>query len=227
MIRIILERTPLAFMLLAVFLFVAPSAAQTSPDKALQPARKNGKWGFVSAKGVFVIPPKYYAVQPFKEGLALVVTSKPWQPFGNEYGEFRLAQVTYIDTSGREIHSPISVRRAASFSDGRALVVPDSVMRMRGGCAKGGYLSADGSWAIKPQFDDLRDFSEGLAAVNIGAKCGMGGKWGYIEKSGRSVIPVRFRSAEPFRNGRACVLERSDWEAIDEHGNALSDAKCP
>jgi hypothetical protein len=39
-------------------------------------------------------------------------------------------------------------------------------------------LNTTGDWAIKPQFDGLSDFSEELAAVNLGANCGMGGKWG-------------------------------------------------
>ena len=66
------------------------------------------------------------------------------------------------------------------------------MLRIEGGCAKGGYLNAKGDWAIKPQFDGLSDFSEGLAAVNMGANCGMGGKWGYVDKAGQSVIPFRF-----------------------------------
>jgi len=41
---------------------------------------------------------------------------------GTEYGEFRLAQATWIDSSGREIHKPISVRSARSFSNGLAAV---------------------------------------------------------------------------------------------------------
>jgi len=55
------------------------------------------------------------------------------------------------------------------------------------------------SIAIPPQYDDARDFSEGLAAVRVG------GKWGYIDRSGKMVIPPRFLRAEPFRGGLAVV----------------------
>ena len=43
-------------------------------------------------------------------------------------------------------------------------------------------LNAD--MAIQPQFDEATDFSEGLAAVKIG------GKWGFVDKSGKFVIPL-------------------------------------
>jgi hypothetical protein len=49
--------------------------------------------GFANAAGKLVITPKYFAAKPFKEGYAMVVTRKPWTPLGDEYGEFRLAQV--------------------------------------------------------------------------------------------------------------------------------------
>jgi hypothetical protein len=204
-----------------------PVTIETGVTTELKPAKNNQRWGFVDRTGRFVVAPKYFAAWPFKEGLALVVTSGPWHPLGNESGDFRLARITYIDGSGREIRAPISVRRASSFSDGRAVVVPDKVMRIKGGCAKGGYLNTRGEWAIEPQFDDLSDFSEGLAAVNIGANCGMGGKWGYIDKDGRVAIPFDFLSAGQFSDGRACV-ERKQGESvvINRAGNVVVNEQC-
>jgi hypothetical protein len=204
------------------------SPAGTAPVVAvLEPANSNGRWGYVNSAGQFVIKPKYFAADSFEEGLVLVVTRKPWQPLGSEAGEFRLTQITYIDHSGHEICAPISVRRAERFSDGLAVVVPDTVWRIKGGCAKGGYLNSHGEWAIKPQFDGLSDFSEGLAAVNFGANCGMGGKWGYIDKEGRTAIPFKFVWALPFQDGRACVAEKEgDYEVIEQRGSVISGEKC-
>jgi hypothetical protein len=193
----------------------------------LTPAEADGRWGYVDSAAQFFIKPKYFAAAPFKEDLALVVTRKPWEPFGSEYGEFRLTQITYIDRSGHEIRSPLSVRRAASFSDGMAVVVPDSSMRLTAGCAKGGYLNTKGKWGIEPQFDGLKDFSEGLAAVNLGAKCGMGGKWGYITKEGKFAIPLKFLFAGQFHDGRACVTEKDgEQEVIDKTGVIVEGQEC-
>jgi hypothetical protein len=204
-----------------------PQGQDTVLDKdALRPVEEKGRWGFADVTGKLVITPRYFAAQSFHEGYSLVVTRKPWTPLGDEYGEFRLAQVTWVDTTGRQIRDPLSVRRASNFSDGLASVVPDTMMRFKGGCAKGGYIDTKGQWAIKPQFDGLSDFSEGLAAVNLGANCGMGGKWGFIDKSGTTVIPFRFLSAGQFQNGRACVWEeRGKGEVIDRNGNTIPAEK--
>ena len=206
---------------------VLPSEVTVPGKDALRPVEENGRWGFADATGKLVITPRYFAAKPFHEGYALVVTRKPWTPLGDEYGEFRLAEVTWINSAGHQIRRPLSVRRASSFSDGLASVVPDAVMRLKGGCAKGGYIATNGQWAIKAQFDGLSDFSEGLAAVNLGADCGMGGKWGYIDKNANTVIPFSFLSAGQFHNGRACVWEeRGKGEVIDRNGNIVPNEKC-
>jgi hypothetical protein len=136
------------FMLFVYAKFVGQASASpaetSSVDDVLKPADRNGRWGYVNGAGLFVIKPKYFAAQPFKEGMALVVTRKAWLPFGKEAGELGLAQITYLDRSGHEIRPPLSVRRAAGFSEGLAVVVPDTMLRIRGGgCAKGGYLNTE------------------------------------------------------------------------------------
>jgi hypothetical protein len=213
---------------MCIVAFATIAVCQPGDPAGLKPKERNGRWGYVDEAGVFVIAPKYFAAQPFIDGFALVVTKKPWSPLGSEYGEFRLAQVTWIDNSGREIHRPISVRSARSFSDGLAAVVPDRVLRLHGGCAEGGYIDAHGNWAIQPKFDAVSDFSEGLAAVNIGAQCGMGGKWGYINKAGSIVISPTFLLAGQFHNGRACVTDESHKNTvIDRTGTILVGDSCP
>ena len=203
------------------------SITRIENQQYLTPKEINGKWGYVDESGRFVIPPKYFAALPFREGLALVVTKKAWTPLGTEAGEFRLATITYIDQQGREICPPLSVRSAKSFSDGLALVVPDNMLRLTGGCAKAGYLNKKGKWAIAPTFDRGEDFSEGMAAVSLHGNCGVGGKWGYVDKDGAVVIPFRFTWASPFREGRACVKLDTVREAvIDRFGNVLNGVKC-
>ena len=213
-------------ILLSLVALVVLGAIALCQAVPLTPREQSGRWGYVNENGVYVIPPKYFAAKPFSDGLALVVTSKPLQPLGSEYGEFRLAKVTWIDSSGREIRRPISVRSAHGFSEGLAAVTPDAAMRLGGGCAKSGYIDRNGTWAIPPRFDEVRDFSEGLAPVNIGAQCGMGGRWGYIDRQGTTVIPPRLLLAGQFHNGRACVMEGTKQTVIDRSGNTIVEEKC-
>jgi hypothetical protein len=180
----------------------------------------NKRFGYIGTDGHVAIQPKYFRAGPFKEGFAWVMTRKPWTPFGTgEYGFVaRLGQGTFIDHSGREVRRPFPIAGISNFSEGLAAVRPGKVSE--GYSGKVGYLNGDGKWSIKPQFDEAHDFSEGLAAVNQGAKGHMGGKWGYIDKDGTLVIPARYGYAGQFKNERACVEEAEHWKLIGTKGNA-------
>ena len=52
---------------------------------------------------------------------------------------------------------------------------------------------------IAPQYEDAGPFSEGLAPVK------KGGKWGYIDEDGKTVIPFQYDLAFPFSEGKAVV----------------------
>jgi hypothetical protein len=99
-----------------------PTAETSAVADVPKPVNKNGKCGYTNSTAQFVIKAKYLAAEPFSEGFSPVVTRKPWQPFGSEYGEFRLAQITYIDRSGHEIHAPLSVRRAGIVMESISLI---------------------------------------------------------------------------------------------------------
>jgi len=58
-----------------------------------------------------------------------------------------------------------------------------------------GYSSPDKKIIIKPAYNEAHWFVGGLAVVKKGAK------YGYINKAGTIVIPVKFYSAKPFRFG--------------------------
>ncbi len=51
--------------------------------------------------------------------------------------------------------------------------------------------------AIAAQFARASSFSEGLAAVQVGEQGT--GKWGFIDKSGRLVIPAEYRLGRGFQ----------------------------
>jgi hypothetical protein len=57
---------------------------------------------------------------------------------------------------------------------------------------KWGYVNKMGEIVIQPQFDDAWDFSEGLAYVRIGQKCGMtSARCGVIDQTGKMVIDLQ------------------------------------
>jgi hypothetical protein len=74
-------------------------------------------------------------------------------------------------------------------------------------------------------FDQVRAFSECLAAANVGAwqnEDGWmeGGVWGYVDAVGKTMIPFQYSEAFPFHDGLACVreLEKSTFGFINHQG---------
>ena len=55
---------------------------------------------------------------------------------------------------------------------------------------KWGFMNKSGEIAIEPAWSQVRDFSEGLAAVNCSDS--WLDNWGFIDKSGKEVIPCQF-----------------------------------
>lgn len=69
-----------------------------------------------------------------------------------------------------------------------------------------------GSWVIKSRFDDVGLFEDGLAPAK------MNGKWGYIDREGKSVIPYKYEAAAPFNTGLARVMLYGKYGFIDKSG---------
>ncbi len=68
------------------------------------------------------------------------------------------------------------------------------------------YQYVPGFVAIAPTFDAADNFIQGLAKVRVGEK------WGYIEPSGKIVIPAQYDEAQSFVEGVALVRsQRSGW----------------
>lgn len=197
--------------------------------------------GFIDTTGEFAIEPKYHGFGPFSEGFAWV------RPEGRDdsvlidrtgaivfdqpvsyHGHFSegLVQIslpgedrfTFLDASGRIAlcGTENGLLGRGDFHEGRAKVI-DSLSNWIG------YIDRSGNVVVKPQFffSHAQDFSEGLAAV------GDGEQWGYIDRRGEWVIPLRFREAKSFSEGLAAVAvdgtnEDGDrcnrWGYIDASG---------
>lgn len=88
----------------------------------------------------------------------------------------------------------------------------ETLFRIWDKTGKEGYINVGGQIIIRPQFDKVTNFSEGLAAVFIKDK------WGYINREGKIVIQPRWKSndryisaANPFKEDSALVVEYAQW----------------
>lgn len=74
---------------------------------------------------------------------------------------------------------------------------------------KWGFVDVNGKMVIKPQFNDARSFSNGLAAVK------QGGLWGFIDSTEKMVIEPQFNDAKDFTDAGSVFVRIGDqWRIL-------------
>lgn len=120
----------------------------------------------------------------------------------------------YIDSTGKEI-IPCKYEEAEDFKDGLAKVkLPTKYPKGNGSIfmdtssvviEKYKYIDIMDRDVIKPQYRFINSFSEGLALVSDNNNKDYIFKNGYIDKTGKLVIPMDFSKAYDFHEGVAFV----------------------
>ena len=208
------------------------------PTEGLLAVAKANKWGFVNNQGKEVVPLEYDAVAPFSEGLALVKKDGQWGGV-DKYGEIiipleydnissfseELAVVKkdkkygFINKQGK-VAIPLEYDEARSFSEGLAKVMKISNVKVyfnrlnvkKTYDAKYGYINKQGEYAVPLDYDDIANFSEGLAAVK------KEDKWGFVNKQGEVVIPLEYDAASSFSERLARVAKNGKYGFVDTQG---------
>jgi len=75
-----------------------------------------------------------------------------------------------------------------------------------------GLGAKNAKMVINPQFDEAGNISDSMAVIRVG------GKFGYIDRSGKMVINPQFDSAGDFHNGRAVAKLGNKFGYIDKSG---------
>lgn len=133
----------------------------------------------------------------------------------------------FIDENGNvKFMLPDEVYTVFPFSDGLAVAgkrVPNTNGRW-------GFIDETGKYAIEAKFVMVNPFSEGLAAVEFKENSNAYRTVGYMDQSGRIVIPPQFNgegsvSAGGFSEGLAAVKVYKDnldkWGYIDKSGKTV------
>jgi WG containing repeat len=183
---------------------------------AMSPSEK--VWGYIDISGKFAITPRFASsnedyVWSFQNGLAKVEVK----------GKFG-----YIDHAGNFVIPPRFLD-ASDFHEDMAWVVTDGpcVYLTDGPCkspvvvgkkqtsapsCRFGFIDKSGQVVSEARFDQVREFSEGLAPVRLGKV------WGFADKTGAIAIAARFEDAAPFSSGFARIREKGRYGYIDKSG---------
>jgi methyl coenzyme M reductase subunit D len=105
---------------------------------------------------------------------------------------------------------------------------------------KWGYVNKRGKKVIPFKYEFAMEFCEGLAAVNLGGELKravissemslihidvIGGKWGYIDETGKEVISFKYDKASGFHESLAIVGLNGKYGFIDKTGNEVMPCK--
>ncbi|MEO6524629.1 MAG: WG repeat-containing protein [Mucilaginibacter sp.] len=187
-------------LLLIIIAFFAVSChKKDSVNLKLIPVKSSDYWGYIDNNGKIIINPQFAAAFTFNDGLALVQNSE---------GKFG-----FIGEDGKYVINAV-YKTAHGFSDGLALVVRDSSQLE--------YIGKDGKTVLNlpAQIDEANSFSDGLAPVKSKAL------YGFIDKSGKMIIPCKFNTVGPFNDGMAMVSiwdknNRAKYGYINKNGDQI------
>jgi hypothetical protein len=85
------------------------------------------------------------------------------------------------------------------------------------------YLNMKGEVAIVADYDKAKDFSDGMAVVMVYTSDAHDDVvYGYINKEGKQVLPVKYLDATDFGRNLAYVLEKEKRGYIDKTGNYMT-----
>ncbi len=156
---------------------------------ALFPVSKNGKGGFINAKGDVIIDMIFESVSDFSEGLAQF-----WE--GDKTG--------FIDSKGK-VKIPAKFETVREFSEGLAAFSKGD---------KWGYIDTSGEVVIKPRFEECRSFVNGLAWVQKT----MLSDYSFIDKSGETVLKGKDFMVSKLQDGLINCGTARGWGYIDVKG---------
>lgn len=202
-------------------------------NEGLAAVKVKNRWGFIDKNGNIAIEPQYDNAFGFSEGLAAVEINKKYG-FIDRNGKMVLApqpifpiafseglasvvngdNCCIIDKNGNTIATlGEEISDLQQFSEGLAAAeiqheTADDVNY------KYGFVDRSGRMVIKPQFEWVGAFCDGLAVAELIPD----GPIGYIDKTGHFVIDAQYDLAEDFSEGLAPVQKEGKWRFIDRTG---------
>ncbi len=227
---------------------LAKNTAAEGPNQG-RPAVERIRFGFVDRTGKLVLPFEYQGLFSIN---AFVAAGHPY--FSEGLAAVRLAsgKPAYVDRNGKVALEP-NYDAITPFDQGLAIVgrrngsesdLLETVYHLS-------LIDRSGKVVTPREYDVLRPFSDGLAAVAVGQRLNLAtdralrnlggtsslspGKWGFIDRTGKEVIELRYDHARDFYHGFAAVnlgaavgggatfgsIEGGKWGLIDTTGEVV------
>ena len=195
------------------------------------------KAGYINTKNEWVIPPTYLYAFAFQQGLARVKKGRNYiyinlkgEPVIQDFDNYVIQNYVIEPSDNTYI---VGVRKECKYMvydlNGNLLDTYDGFINNWSGNAifgvkkggKWGYIDGYGKVIIPLEYEEVGNFSEGLAAVR------KDGKWGYINLKNEVVIPIEFtnRGVSSFKKGVAKYYTDSGIGLINLKGEIIAEPK--
>lgn len=156
---------------------------------------KNNKFGYVDSFGKMQIPNEYT--------IAFTDTLKTIAFVGDN------GKIWAIDKNNKKLFEVFNFDSGPDYEC-------EGLFRIVGEDGKMGFANNQGEIIIAPTYFFVRPFSNGFAAFNVGGERVLvnnidnytrivGGKWGYIDKTGTVVFPAIFDNVDGFEDKKSVV----------------------
>ncbi|MDR2300795.1 MAG: WG repeat-containing protein [Deltaproteobacteria bacterium] len=178
------------------------------PNGLAEAQAEGGGFGFIDAKGDWVVEPVYKRTRGFASDFGPPSDLAPVMTMDSKWG--------YVDAKGKVVIEPEYLEARPFAPNGLALVKNSENLY--------GYVDREGRLAILPRFAEARGFGpNGLAPVKeVGQEL-----FGLIDQNGDMIVPPRFSKAAGASNNdlRAMADQDGLWGFVDRSGNFVIGPK--
>ncbi len=196
----------------------------------------NGKKGIIDETGREIIEPKYDEINPYCKNAAFVKVNGKWGVI-DKYGNVLMAPKYISD------NQTINERyfQCEYYDNGLYIITQNEkkgVIDENGREIASPVYDEIGVWYRAPSTGEVHEFEIkyedeynhyyrfGYGVESDYSKTGivripvsLNGKWGFIDETGREIVPVKYEACHPFHDGKAVVKRDGKYGFIDIDGH--------
>lgn len=194
-------------------------------SEGLAVVSKNGKTHIINKSGETIgsLGNSGIVIQKFHDGLALV--SQYNETFGSDEIGGERARYGFINEKG-EFAVPLKYDQARDFAEDMAIVArheekdvvaqnEDGETLINGSDLKWGVINKHGQQIVPTQYQQINDYSDGMA-VAINNRF-----FGVLDKKGNVVVTFKYDRIEDFSEGYATVLKDGKCSIVNKQGKVI------